>query len=186
MNKETTTVTTDDIENDFKKKVVIEEEEEEKDKQDDKQPRESCKCDDDSSTHNKDDASNTVNNNKSQSTSNCSKCNRSKLVPRKIPMYGPYTVRGLQKDVTYHYCTCGLTKDRQPFCDQLSSAVTEVAVVWDGMLDRVCTDVHTIAFNSDPFVYFEAILVDVQSFQNDSKLFQQTERERETEKKKEN
>ncbi|EFA84101.1 hypothetical protein PPL_03174 [Heterostelium album PN500] len=47
----------------------------------------------------------------------CSKCGCCKLVPLKIPFYGPYTIRGLQKGVKYEYCTCGLTKN-QPFCDK--------------------------------------------------------------------
>ncbi|EFA84273.1 tryptophanyl-tRNA synthetase [Heterostelium album PN500] len=47
----------------------------------------------------------------------CSKCNCSKLIPLKIQMYSPYTVRGLKKDVVYEYCTCGQTKN-QPFCDK--------------------------------------------------------------------
>ncbi|GAM24145.1 hypothetical protein SAMD00019534_073200, partial [Acytostelium subglobosum LB1] len=47
----------------------------------------------------------------------CKKCNRCKLVPLKIPFYGPYTVRGLKKGVRYEYCTCGLSKN-QPFCDK--------------------------------------------------------------------
>eukprot|EP01133_Synstelium_polycarpum_P018243 gene18243-21828_t len=49
---------------------------------------------------------------------NCDKCGCCKLVPLEIPMYGPYTLRGiLKKGIEYEYCTCGLTKT-QPLCDK--------------------------------------------------------------------
>ena len=52
---------------------------------------------------------------KIKKSNKCSNCNLVNEIP-KIPMYGPYNMRGLDPNKTYYWCSCGLSKN-QPFCD---------------------------------------------------------------------
>ncbi|EGC32063.1 hypothetical protein DICPUDRAFT_156015 [Dictyostelium purpureum] len=63
--------------------------------------------------------------NECKKSSQCEKCGLCKLVPEKIPLYGPYTVRGLEPNTQYYYCTCGKTTIQQPLCDQKTCIGTD-------------------------------------------------------------
>ncbi|KAM9967144.1 hypothetical protein ACTFIR_007383 [Dictyostelium discoideum] len=68
---------------------------------------------------------NNNNNEEEKKSSQCDDCGLCKYVPDKIPLYGPYSIRGLEPGETYYYCTCGLTKGQQPLCDQKSCIGTK-------------------------------------------------------------
>ncbi|KAK5576952.1 hypothetical protein RB653_001889 [Dictyostelium firmibasis] len=65
------------------------------------------------------------NNDGEKESSQCNECGLCKYIPDKIPLYAPYSIRGLVQGETYHYCTCGLTTGQQPLCDQKSCLSTK-------------------------------------------------------------
>ncbi|KAF2075769.1 hypothetical protein CYY_002902 [Polysphondylium violaceum] len=84
-----------------------------------------CKCDDHGDDNNTEEVFITQSIDKQVTPSICKKCGLCKYVPLKIPMYAPYTLKGLDPNEQYYYCTCGLTTGQQPLCDQKSCIGTK-------------------------------------------------------------
>ncbi|KAN0044972.1 hypothetical protein ACTA71_006499 [Dictyostelium dimigraforme] len=96
-----------------------------------KEQKEECKANTDIKVENKEDETKEKisccgnSTNEEKESSQCNDCGLCKYVPDNIPLYGPYSIRGLEPGETYYYCTCGKTTGQQPLCDQKSCIGTK-------------------------------------------------------------
>ena len=48
-----------------------------------------------------------------------------------VPMYGPVTLKGLEKNMDYFWCTCGLANDSSaPWCDNTCKGTDFTPLKW--------------------------------------------------------